>query len=282
MTNKSKTIDPIFISAMDVLIGILGVFIILNFLNSRLAGNPELPPPPVASKADKTPRPEKPAKRETGASERRWAPSQRPAPAPAAAPAPVAAAPLPKPETAKPAPAENLPPSPPQDPVAVDLMKQTKGAVTLLLQQEGQAKQTVEFMLRQGAKTWKPSRASKYQNSEFRYDKGLSYFYQDEIQAGTYEVLVRVKRGNRNAGSQPFAVFGKIIPPGQKTQTHNFGTFTANSTDWISAGSFTIGANSLSFKSTLPPASANRPVEEPVNAQPESPKVKPKKAGKWG
>ena len=286
MTNKS--IDPVFISALDVLTGALGVFIILNFLNTRMMSAQELPPPPVvASKENKKPRPEAPLPRETRRPEPRWSSSPRPSPAPTPpaatpAPAPAPAAPTPKPEPAKPSPVENLPPSPPQDPVAVDLLKQTKGAVTLLLQQDGVAKQTVEFMLRQGKKTWKPGRASKYQNSEFRYEKGLTYFYQEEIEPGTYEVMVRVKRGNKNAGGQTFSMFGKIIPPGQKSQTHHFGTYAVNGDDWISAGSFTISASTLTYKSTLPPASANKPIAEPVNTPAESPKTKPKKTGKWG
>ena len=285
MTNKS--INPLFVSALDILTGALGVFIILNFLNTRTKSIPEPPPPPVvASKAIKKPRPEAPLPRETRKPEPRWSSSPKPAPVPsppAPTPTPAPVTPTPKPEPAKPEPVVTLPPNPPQDPVAVDLLKQTKGAVTLLLQQDGVAKQTVDFMLRQGKKTWKPGRASKYQNSEFRYEKGLTYFYQSEIEPGTYEVLVKVKRGNKNAGSQTFSMFGKIIPPGQKAQTHNFGTYAVNEDDWVSAGNFTITANSLIFKSALPPASADRkPAAEPVNQPAETPKTKPKKTGKWG
>jgi cytoskeletal protein RodZ len=184
MTNKS--IDPLFVSALDVLTGALGVFIILNFLNTRLAGTtPPAPPPVVAEAKHKTEkRTTAPTKREERPSGQRW--SNKPAPA-APKPTPTTATPEPKPESKPaPAPVENQPPAPPQDPVAVDLMKQTKGVVTLLLQQEGKAKQSVEFMLRQGSKSWKPSRASKYQNEEFKYEKALNYFYQENIQPGTH------------------------------------------------------------------------------------------------
>lgn len=285
MTNKG--IDPLFISALDILTGALGVFIIMNFLNTRMVGN--TPPAPTPVVAEAKPKPEKPrvstpTRRESPGAGQRW--SNNPPQKPVAAPAPVAPA-TPAPQTKPdpvPAPVtvENQPPAPPQDPVAVDLMKQTKGAVTLLLQQEGKAKQSVEFMLRQGSKTWKPSRASKYQNDEFKYEKSLNYFYQENIQPGTYEIMVRVKRGSRNEGTQPFALFGKIIPPGQKAQTQHFGTFAASGNDWISAGTFTVTANSIRFKSALPPASAEKPSETPANPQPESPKTKPKKTGKWG
>lgn len=283
MTNKS--IDPIFISALDVLIGILGVFIILNFLNSRLVGAQQ-PQQPLVAKAEPKPDKQKtnlPAVRPEKPIEQRWTNPSKPAPAPALpAPAPVTA-PAPAKPLPTPAPvAENPAPAPPQDPVSVDLMKQTKGVVTLLLQQDGKSKQTVEFMLRQGGKTWKPGRASKYQNDEFKYEKALTYFYQTEIQPGTYEVMIRVKRGNSNAGSQSFALFGKIIPSGQKTQTQQFGTYAANSTEWISAGTFTVTASSIGFKSALPPASANKPTEETSLPQPETPKTRPKKVGKWG
>jgi hypothetical protein len=280
MTNKS--IDPLFVSALDVLTGALGVFIILNFLNTRLAGTtPPAPPPVVAEAKHKTEkRTTAPTKREERPSGQRW--SNKPAPA-APKPTPTTATPEPKPESKPaPAPVENQPPAPPQDPVAVDLMKQTKGVVTLLLQQEGKAKQSVEFMLRQGSKSWKPSRASKYQNEEFKYEKALNYFYQENIQPGTYEVMVRVKRGSRNEGTQPFALFGKVIPPGQKAQTQHFGTYAAGSNEWVSAGVFTVTANGIRFKSSLPPASADNPAEGPTSPQPESPKTKPKKTGKWG
>lgn len=284
MTNKS--INPLFVSALDILTGALGVFIILNFLNTRLAGT--TPPTPAPVMAEAKPKPEKPEKPVAARREERptyntrWSdnPAPKPAPATTPAPAPTTTTPEEKPKPA-PAPVENQPPAPPQDPVAVDLMKQTKGVVTLLLQQDGKAKQSVEFMLRQGSRSWKPSRASKYQNDEFKYEKALNYFYQENIQPGTYEVLVRVKRNSRGQGSQPFSLFGKIIPPGQKTQTHQFGTWAASSTDWVSAGAFTVTANGISFKPVLPP-SAEKPGETPAPQQPETPKTKPKKTGKWG
>ncbi|MBK8195476.1 MAG: hypothetical protein IPK76_20520 [Lewinellaceae bacterium] len=43
MTNKA--FNPLFVSALDILTGALGVFIILNFLHTRLSG---VPPVPVA------------------------------------------------------------------------------------------------------------------------------------------------------------------------------------------------------------------------------------------
>lgn len=285
MTNKS--IDPLFVSALDILTGALGVFIILNFLNTRLSGT--TPPAPVMaevkSKPEKT---EKPVttRREERPYNPRWsnnpAPATKPAPAtPAPKPAPPVTTPEEKPKPA-PAPVENQPPSTPQDPVSVDLMKQTKGAVTILLQQDGKAKQSVEFMLRQGSRSWKPSRASKYQNDDFRYEKALNYFYQENVQPGTYEVLVRVKRNSRGDGIQPFSLYGKIIPPGQKAQTHQFGTWAAISTDWVSAGSLTVTANGISFKPALPPSAA-KPTDSPTPSAPtETPKTKPKKTGKWG
>ena len=279
MTNKS--IDPLFISALDILTGALGVFIIMNFLNTRLAGTAApAPQTPIAAKAEKpATRPATPRAQPHGV--QRPASEYRPGPPPQPALAPVV---QPKPEPPKPAPVEQQPPSPPQDPVAVDLMRQTKGAVTLLLQQDGVAKQSVEFMLRQGSKTWKPSRASKYQNEAFRYEKSLNYYYQADAQPGVYEVWVRVKRGNRNAGNQPFALFGKIIPPGQKSVTHQFGTYAVGSSDdWVRAGTFTVTANSLNFKSSLPAATATKPAEPPpASAPPAVPKTEPKKTGKWG
>ena len=285
MTNKS--IDPLFISALDILTGALGVFIILNFLNTRMAGT--TPPQPIAQVEQK---PEKPERKnpETrtyrpAAEPRRSSPEPRSTPAPAQQPAPATPAPQPKPSTEVIVP--NTPPqapTPPQDPVAVDLMKQTKGVVTLLLQQEGKAKQSVEFMLRQGSQTWKPSRSSKYQNNEFKYEKSLVYFYQENIAPGNYEVLVRVKRSDRNGGSQPFGLFGKIIPPGQKTQTQHFGTYATGSADWISAGTFAVTPAGISFKSSLPAATAQPAAEPSNNNTPTTPAPvsKPKKTGKWG
>ncbi|MCC6462556.1 MAG: hypothetical protein IT260_18960 [Saprospiraceae bacterium] len=284
MTNKS--IDPLFVSALDILTGALGVFIILNFLNTRLTGT--TPPQPIAQVEQKA---EKPERKNTesrtyrpATEPRRSSPEPRTTPSPAQ-PTPATPTPQPKPTPEiTPTPAPPQPPTPPQDPVAVDLMKQTKGVVTLLLQQEGKAKQSVEFMLRQGSQTWKPSRSSKYQNNEFKYEKSLVYFYQENIAPGNYEVLVRVKRSDRNGGSQPFGLFGKIIPPGQKAQTQHFGTYAAGGTDWISAGTFTVTPTGISFKSSLPPASAV-PSAEPAGSNTPAapaPKTKPKKTGKWG
>lgn len=284
MTNKS--IDPLFISALDILTGALGVFIILNFLNTRLSGT--TPPQPIAQVEQKTEKPERknpePRTYRPAAEPRRSSPEPRSNPSPAQ-PTPTTPAPQPKPTPEiTPTPTPPQPPTPPQDPVAVDLMKQTKGVVTLLLQQEGKAKQSVEFMLRQGSQTWKPSRSSKYQNNEFKYEKSLVYFYQENIAPGNYEVLVRVKRSDRNGGSQPFGLFGKIIPPGQKAQTQHFGTYAAGSADWISAGTFTVTPTGVSFKSSLPPASAVPSAEPTTNNTPATPapKNKPKKTGKWG
>ena len=57
MTNKS--FNPLFVSALDILTGALGVFIILNFLNTRLTGTTPPAPQPVAAVETKTPKPEK-------------------------------------------------------------------------------------------------------------------------------------------------------------------------------------------------------------------------------
>jgi len=280
MSNKS--INPMFISALDILTGALGVFIILNFLNTRMStNNPPPKPEPVAAKVEKPVKPEvkKPQRREYTYSKPRPAP--KPVPAPVEKPQPAQPAKPAQAPVEKPQPAQ--PPAPPQDPVAVDLMKQTKGDVTLLLQQEGLAKQTVEFMLRQGNQTWKPSRASKYQNDEFQYEKNLNYFYQASIRPGTYEVLVRVKRRSNATTAQPFSLFGKIIQPGYKSITHNFGTYAlSGSDDWVRAGTFTVLSNTISFKSALPPATATSPADEQPNVPAQAPKPEPKKVGKWG
>ena len=272
-----------FVSALDILTGALGVFIILNFLNTRLAGTvPPVPPPEIAAKEDK---PDKPLattrdKREYRNNGRRGTERYKPvAPQkPVPKPSPVQT----KPEPEKPKPVEQLPPSPPQDPVAVDLMKQTKGDVTLLMQQEGLGRQTVEFMLKQGNMTWKPSRASKYQNNQFQYEKALNYFYQLSIAPGTYEVWTRVKRRSRSSGAQPFSMFGKIIQPGMRTLTHNFGTFAVNQgREWVRAGTFTVTSSSIKYKSVLPKAKPGQPTATP-NKPTATPKTKPKRSGKWG
>lgn len=281
MTNKS--FNPMFVSALDILTGALGVFIILNFLNTRMSGTtPPTPPPPIAAKEDKPEQPvaKKPQQREYYNNGLRGTEKYKPAPAPKPSPEPEKPVSKPEPVVAKPP--EQLPPSPPQDPVAVDLMKQTKGDVTLLLQQEGLAKQTVEFMLRQGSQTWKPSRASKYQNDEFQYEKSLNYFYQVSIQPGAYEVWVRIKRRSRTTGGQPFALFGKIIQPGVRTSTRNFGTYATDSEDWVRAGTFTVTNTDILFKSALPPATATNPSEEPAKQPVQTPKPEQKRTGKWG
>lgn len=282
MSNNS--INPMFISALDILTGALGVFIILNFLNTRMStNNPPPKPEPVAAKVEKPVKPEvkKPQRREYVENKPRKI--AKPAPAPVVEkPQPVKPAQPAKPDPT-PAPVAQQPPTPPQDPVAVDLMKQTKGDVTLLLQQEGLAKQTVEFMLRQGNQTWKPSRASKYQNDEFQYEKNLNYFYQASILPGTYEVLVRIKRRSNATTAQPFSLFGKIIQPGYKSITHNFGTYAlSGSDDWVRAGTFTVLSNTISYKSALPPATAISPTDEQQNVPVQAPKPEPKKVGKWG
>ena len=290
MTNKG--FNPLFISALDILLNTLGVFIILNFLNARLAGVPPVPVNP----------PGKEQKREAGkpvaevkpkpAEPRAWwrKPQQPDEPVKPQVPPPAPTA-NPKPETQSPTPNPQSPiPNPPQDPVAVDLMRQTKGAVVILLQQADQSKASVEFMLRQGNQTWKPSRASKYQNSEFQYEKALTYFYQTDIHPGIYEVLVRVKKGQKSAGQKTFSLYGKIIPPGQRTQTRAFGNFAVNGAagDWVPAGMLKINASDLQYQSRLPAATpTENPPESttpPTATQPASePARKPSgRNGKWG
>jgi len=276
-----------FISALDILTGALGVFIIMNFLNTRLTGTapPVPPPPPIAAKEDKPDKPvaKVPQKREYTNNGLRGTAKHKPTPPPQEQPKAKPTTSKPEPVAAVPAPVtvEKQQPSPPQDPVAVDLMKQTKGDVTLLLQQEGLAKQSVEFMLKQGSQTWKPSRSSKYQNEEFQYEKSLNYFYQASIRPGAYEVWVRVKKRTKTTGGQPFALFGKIIQPGYKSLTHNFGTYAVSSGDeWVRAGTFTVLSTGINFKSALPPATATTPTEEQQPAP--APKQEPKKVGKWG
>ncbi|TNE66565.1 MAG: hypothetical protein EP344_02385 [Bacteroidetes bacterium] len=278
----NKSFNPMFVSALDILTGALGVFIILNFLNTRLAGTtPPAPPVEIAAREDKPDKPlaTTPDKREYRNNGRRG--TEKYKPVPSQQPAPATPAPA-KPEPEAPKVEKPLPPSPPQDPVAVDLMKQTKGDVTLLLQQEGLGKQTVEFMLKQGNMTWKPSRASKYQNNEFQYERSLNYFYQLEIAPGTYEVWTRVKKRSRITGSQPFSLYGKIIQPGYQTLTHNFGTFAVSEgSDWVRAGTFTVTSSEIKYKSNLPEAKAEQPTAAPDKPEP-APETKPKRTGKWG
>ncbi len=289
MTNKG--FNPLFISALDILLNTLGVFIILNFLNARLAGVPPVPVNPPAKEqkqearkpiAQVKPKPTKPQAwwRKPPPSE----PAKPPEPPQTAKPKPENTA---KPENPNP---QSQIPNPPQDPVAVDLMRQTKGAVVILLQQADQSKASVEFMLRQGNRTWKPTRASKYQNSAFQYEKAMTYFYQSEIQPGVYEVLVRVKKGQKNTAHKPFSLYGKIIPAGQRTQTYNFGNFTANGADgdWVPAGIFRVNAADLQYQSRLPAAAKTETnpgvATPPATTKPaSSPAPKPSgRAGKWG
>jgi hypothetical protein len=305
---SNKGFNPLFLSALDILTGALGVFIILNFLNTRLAGVPPVPPPKVA---EAKPDPKKPALKPTTekpqpeTTYRPWWRKQNETPEPAQKTKPEKTEPQEKPATTaqaepkpeKPAPVEERIPTPPQDPVAVDLMKQTQGAVVLLLQQPDKAKAAVEFMLKQGSRTWKPTRASKYQDNVFQFQRGLNYFYQTEIQPGTYEVLVKVRRGERGAAAQTIGFFGKLVPPGQKSRTYNFGNFDLNGaqSDWTSAGYFQVSNSGLIFQSRLSKASEKPVVQEgkpdqaPASTTPNTPKTeptapapKPKRSGKWG
>ncbi len=293
MTHKG--INPLFISALDILLNTLGVFIILNFLNTRLAGVPPVLVNPSAKEQKAEPKKQlaeakpgawwrKPTQVQNGRSQ-----TGRPVEPYVQSPKPVQPPVNARPDNPPPATTGNQP-SAPQDPVAVDLMKQTKGAVTILLQQTDQAKASVEFMLRQGNRTWKPGRASKFQDSGFQYEKSLGYFYQSDIQPGTYEVLVRVKRGQKSAGRKAFSMYGKIIPAGQKTQTYSFGSFAVDGDagDWVSAGSFTIQPSNLKYQSRLPAASKTDTTPEtttPTATKPASEPAKKSaggKTGKWG
>jgi hypothetical protein len=296
MTNKG--INPLYVSALDVLIGTLGVFIVLNFLHSRLLNaNPPVTQTPLVAKTEKpatkpetTTLPSKPANGNNGSWWRRtFGVSEKP-------PEPTQPKPAdPTPQTQQPRVETNpQPPSPPQDPVAVDLMKQTQGAVVILLQQTDVAKNSVEMMLQQGSRTWKPSRASKYQDATFAYQKGLNYFYQKEMQPGTYDVMVRIRKGSKSAGTQAFSLFGKAVPEGRRTQTYAFGRYAIGGTqsDWQSAGQLVITGAGLEFRPRLPkapenlsPAPDNPPVADPSGspAIPSAPApATTKKRGKWG
>lgn len=295
MTNKG--FNPLFVSALDILTGALGVFIILNFLNTRLMGVPPVPVnPPAAEKkteqgktqasnkprpADeprawwRKPQPTEPVKPQTPPQTTTQTPTNNPT------------KPETKPQTTNNEQSTSNPQS--SDPVTVDLLKQTKGAVVILLQQADQSKQSVEFMIRQGSRTWKPGRASKFQDNGFHYEKALTYFYQTEIEPGTYEILVRVKKGQKSTGNKPFSFYGKLVPPGKKSQTYTFGTFSMNgaATDWISAGTFKVSASDLQYQSRLPAATKTEtePAATPPTAtQPASkPASKPSgRSGKWG
>lgn len=295
---SNKGFNPLFVSALDILTGALSVFIVLNFLNTRLEGVPPVPVnPPGQEKKTEQGKTQASAKPRPAEEPRAWwrkpqpAEPQRPqAPPPQS---PITQSPNPQqpntqsPVNQSPNPQSPTPPSPPQDPVTVDLMKQTKGAVVILLQQADQSKQSVEFMLRQGSRTWKPSRVSKYQDNGFRYEKALNYFYQTDIEPGVYEVLVKVKKGQKGEGRKPFSLFGKIVPPGQKAQTYKFGNFAldGNAGDWVPAGTLRINATGLQYQSRLPEAAAGAaepvPVSQPTATQPAA-KPAAKRSRKWG
>lgn len=300
---QNKGFNPLFLSALDILTGALSVFIILNFLQTRL---PNQPPKPsekekIAQKESKKTPTTDPQKSGTGVrpaapvSTGTYKPTPPPSTHPTTGPSPVSVNPTsgqaatapPKPEVPKPV--EERPYTPPQDPVAVDLMRQTQGAVVLLMQQPDRAKNGVEFMLRQGNRTWKPTRASKYQDNDFQYQKSLNYFAQKELTPGMYEVLVRVKRSERStSGVQRVAFFGKIVPNGLPARTYNFGQYSINngSDDWVSAGTMRISSNVLEFQSRLPAATAqsNETPNPAPTTTPSAPKAKPEKGktGKWG
>ncbi len=296
MTNN-KSINPMFLSALDILTGALGVFIILNFLQTRTTGvapHPITQPLAQSAVEDKKPNKPSPSPKPT---RRPTADEQRPiAPPPTKNSASTPQKPSPAPENIAKTednsnPTDPMPPTPPQDPVAVDLMKQTKGDVTLLLQQEGLAKQSVEFMLKQGNQVWKPGRAGKYQTDDFQYEKSLNYFYQARIKPGRYEVWVRVKKRTNASGQQPFTLFGKIIQPGYRSITHHFGTYTTAGSEWVLAGTFVVSNNSVSYQSALPLAPTAKPSEEAAPASPSptpasyptpSTRPEPKRSGKWG
>ncbi|MBK8424645.1 MAG: hypothetical protein IPL27_01125 [Lewinellaceae bacterium] len=170
-------------------------------------------------------------------------------------------------------------------------MKQTQGAVVILLQQTDLAKNSVEMMLQQGNRTWKPSRASKYQDATFAYQKGLNYFYQKDIQPGTYDVMVRIRKGSKSAVSQAFSLFGKIVPAGRRTQTYAFGRYAlgGSQSDWEMAGQVVITANGLEFRPRLPKASESAPaspdsapVAEPAGSPQAKPAPTPKKEAESG
>ena len=197
---NNKGFNPLFVSALDILTGALGVFIVLNFL--RTNNPPPTPIQPPALAQNGTPADKATTNAREGKGDYRYTRPPAPKPQPAN---PTPSNPNPQtgstqtpaqntpattpPPVSNPNPVTPQPQSAPQDPVAVDLMRSTQGVVVLLLQQFGQAKNSVEFMIRQGNKTWKPTRASKYQDNVFAYNRALNYFYQTELHPGTYEVL---------------------------------------------------------------------------------------------
>ncbi len=290
---NNKGFNPLFLSALDILTGALGVFIVLNFLNTRTPANPptkamaevekskkETPPPPARNNnlPGNGQRYQSPtyAASEPGTRQQPGAVTPPPTPANPATSQPEA----PKPETES-----DQPTAASKDPVAVDLMKQTRGAVAILLQQADASKTSVEMMLRQGGRTWKPTRSSKYQDEIFQYDRRLGYFFQPNVTPGNYEVLVRAKRSAR--GSMPFSLYGKMILANQKAQTYNFGTFAAPGGDeWISAGTVTIGSGGLTFTPRLnkvdPSAVTPSADNSPTPSAPPAEKATKKRSGKWG
>jgi hypothetical protein len=301
---SNKGFNPLFLSALDILTGALGVFIVLNFLQTRMPNTPQQVPNAEVAKKDKKEKADPNTKdlKKTqdnaqpgtsaynGTGRYKPTPPNPPSgPPPSAQPNPSTAAttpPPPAPPVQKPAPEEVRP----QDPIAVDLMRQTQGATVFLMQQPDRAKNGAEFMLRQGNRTWKPTRASKYQDNDFQYNKALNYFYQTQLTPGMYEVLVRVKRNERSNGSQTVAFFGKILPNGVPVRTYNFGQFSFNGAqdDWVTAGVLTISSNILQFQPRLPVATAqpaDNSTPSATNPAPSAPaKTKPEKgrAGKWG
>ncbi|MCC6413603.1 MAG: hypothetical protein IT270_18245 [Saprospiraceae bacterium] len=296
---NNKGFNPLFVSALDILTGALGVFIVLNFL--RTNNPPPTPIQPPALAQNGTPADKATTNAREGKGDYRYTRPPAPKPQPSnptpsnpnpqtgstQTPAQNTPATTPPPVT-NPNPVTPQPQSAPQDPVAVDLMRSTQGVVVLLLQQFGQAKNSVEFMIRQGNRTWKPTRASKYQDNVFAYNKALNYYYQTELQPGTYEVLVRTKRGSKSSGNQNFALYGKLAGGG-KSQSYSFGNFGfggSSGSDWVSAGTFRVSASTLDYGSRLPKAAA---ASAPENNTPAPSENKPTKetpqkgrTGKWG
>lgn len=282
-----------FVSALDILTGALGVFIVLHFLNARLASAEVHPASPSVAQRVENKKMEKPrsnSQRRSALTEQHSVPKQEPMLTPVEKPRQEPALALPEPTRSSEKAEETSPSAPPQDPVVVDLMKQAKGDVTILLQQEGLAKQSVEFMLKQGNQVWKPGRAGKYQTDDFQYEKSLNYFYQARIKPGRYEVWVRVKKRTATSSPQPFALYGKILQPGYRSITYNFGSYAISSTEWIPAGTLQVLNNALDYqsillptnntrsnneKATLPPPALSVPTSDSLSRSPS------KSKGKW-
>ncbi len=300
---NNKGFNPLFVSALDILTGALGVFIILNFLRQNNPPPTPLQPPALAQNG--TPAEKATPNAREGKGDYRYTRPPAPKPQPSN---PLSSNPLPSnpnpqtgstpttsqntpattpPSVPNPNPVTPQPQSAPQDPIAVDLMRSTQGSVVLLLQQYGQAKNSVEFMIRQGNRTWKPTRASKYQDNVFAYNKALNYFYQTELQPGTYEVLVRSKRGTKSSGNQNFALYGKLAGGG-KSQSYSFGNYGFNGTgnDWTSAGTFRVSSTTLDYSSRISKAAeANTPQNDapaPAPSKPAREAPQSGRNGKWG